>query len=74
MEIAKGPSKPKNPKNPKLRRRRNPYDSNDPFTQAKYLYDLQMQTGNPISFAGAYKEAISIANENAEDGKRFGIS
>jgi hypothetical protein len=71
MEIAKGPSKPKTPK---LLRRRNPYDSNDPFTQAKYLYDLQMQTGNPISFAEAYKEAIAIAKENAEDGKRFGIS
>ncbi len=70
MEILKVPSKSKKPKSGK---QRNPYESNDPFTQAKYLYDLQMQTGKPISFAEAYKEAVSIANENAEDDKRFGI-
>lgn len=70
MEILKVPSKSKKSKSAK---NRNPYESNDPFTQAKYLFDLQMQTGNPISFADAYKEAIAIAKENAEDSKRFGI-
>lgn len=70
MEILKVPSKSKKSKSTK---NRNPYESNDTFTQAKYLYDLQMQTGNPISFADAYKEAVAIAKENAEDDKRFGI-
>jgi hypothetical protein len=27
------------------------YASMDPFTQAKYLFDLQQQLGTPISFA-----------------------
>ncbi|MBL7669113.1 MAG: hypothetical protein JNM39_01385 [Bdellovibrionaceae bacterium] len=69
MEIVKVPSKSKKSKSAK---NRNPYESNDPFTQAKYLYDLQMQTGKPISFDDAYKEAVAIA-KNAEDDKRFGI-
>ncbi len=67
LEILKGPSKSKKSKSS---RSRNPYESNDPFTQAKYLYDLHMQTGNPISRAQAYKDALEIAKENAEDLKR----
>ncbi len=63
MEIANGPSKSKKIKPPK---RRNPYDSMDPLTQAKYLYDLRMQVGTPITFSEAYKEALSIIQENAE--------
>jgi hypothetical protein len=67
LEIARDPSKSKTKK---PSRRRNPYDSNDPFTQAKYLFDLHAQTGNPISWAQAYRDAVEIAEENAQDMKR----
>jgi len=71
MEIVKDPSKSKKQKSPG---RRNPYDSNDPFTQAKYLFDLHMQTGNPISLAQAYKDAVEIAEENAKDMKLLDLA
>lgn len=59
---------------PAEEKRKNPYDSMDPFTQAKFLYDLQIQTGNKISRAEAYQAAVEIAEENSVARKRFGIN
>lgn len=54
-------------------KRRNPYDSMDPLTQSKFLYDLHTQLGNRITRAEAYKEAVEIAQENEADRKRLGL-
>lgn len=54
----------------KAHKKSNPYDSMDPLTQSKFLYDMHMQTGNPISRTEAYKAACEIESENLEDKQR----
>lgn len=62
-----------NPTQKEIRRKRNPYDSMDPLTQSKFLFDLHTQLGNKITRAEAYQAAVEIEQENAADRNRLGV-
>ena len=52
-------------------RKQDPYESMDPLTQSRFLYDLHTQLGNKITRAEAYQTAVEIAQENEADRKRL---
>ncbi len=45
------------------------YQSWDPFTQAKFIYEINRQVGNPITRARAYETALEAVFETTCTGR-----
>ena len=57
--------KPLKNRTPKIKKKSSTnYSSWDPFTQAKYLYDLHQQLGQKKSFKDSYMLALRAVNAN----------
>ena len=39
----------------------------DPFTQCKFIFEINKQTGTPIPYAEAYKTAIMAVSSKTQD-------